>query len=193
MNVIFAMPGKFLQRPSHHHLIIFISASVIRSGSTCLITLAVYLATSQHYRIKSNSCYFPGPKAEVRVTKLFFSIIFSTSPAPPRKRLVVKMCRLPPCWHCPRELLLWILPSSIDGHCAQLILYEWSRIRMMLGTKSTHRFLRKPTEVPWQQHSTAFTELATQSESGGSEEGISIYSMIRGTRLLFSYLAILSR
>lgn len=72
MNVIFALPGKFFQKPSHHHLIFFVPATVIRSGSTCIITLSVYLASSQHHRIESNSCYFPGPTIEVRVTKLFF-------------------------------------------------------------------------------------------------------------------------
>lgn len=77
MNVIFALPGKFFQKPSHHHLIFFVPATVIRSGSTCIITLSVCLASSQHHRIESNSCYFPGPTIEVRVTKLFFNHILN--------------------------------------------------------------------------------------------------------------------
>jgi len=69
MNVVFAMPGKLLQKPSHQYLIIVIPASAIRFGSTYVITLAVYSATLQHYRIESDSCCFPGRTVEVRVTK----------------------------------------------------------------------------------------------------------------------------
>jgi hypothetical protein len=114
MNVVFAMPGKLLQKPSNQYLIIVMPASAIRFGSAYVIMLTVYSATLQHYRIESDSCCFPGRTVEVRVTKWFFSHILnisssSTDETSSRDVPLTTMLTLPTWVFCSELYLRWMM------------------------------------------------------------------------------------